>query len=205
MILTDKDIRALCIDNQPEGRKLISPFFEDALQSESYDLAIGDRIAVLKKEVRCIDVTNQKNIDSIYNEQQLPEKGYVISPKEYVLVSLQETISLPDNLTAHIRPRTRFTRLGLIVSDQHCNSTYEGNLKIGLFNATDYAIKIFPGVRVAQIVFEELKEKPSSEKQYRNKVTAAYQHEKQFIGGVAAEDFNRIVSSAVEKLLKKGE
>ena len=73
------------------------------------------------------------------------------------------------------------------------------------FNATDYAIKIFPGVRVAQIVFEELKEKPSSEKQYRNKVTAAYQHEKQFIGGVAAEDFNRIVSSAVEKLLKKGE
>lgn len=114
-------------------------------------------------------------------------------------------IRLQDNLTAHIRPRTRFTRLGLIVSDQHCNSTYEGNLKIGLFNATDYAIKIFPGVRVAQIVFEELKEKPSSEKQYRNKVTAAYQHEKQFIGGVAAEDFNRIVSSAVEKLLKKGE
>jgi len=50
-----------------------------------------------------------------------------------------------------------------------------------------------------------LKEKTSSEKQYRNKVTAAYQHEKQFIGGVAAEDFNRIVSSAVEKLLKKGE
>ena len=205
MILTDKDIRTLCIDDQSEGRELITPFFEDALQSESYDLAIGDRIAVLKKEVRCIDVTNQKNIDSIYNEQQLSEKGYVISPKEYVLVSLQEIISLPDNLTAHIWPRTRFTRLGLIVSDQHCNSTYEGNLKIGLFNATDYAIKIFPGVRVAQIVFEELKEKPSSEKQYRNKVTAAYQHEKQFIGGVAAEDFNRIVSSAVEKLLKKGE
>ena len=42
---------------------MITPFFEDALQSESYDLAIGDRIAVLKKEVRCIDVTNQKNID----------------------------------------------------------------------------------------------------------------------------------------------
>ena len=102
MILTDKDIRTLCIDDQSEGRELITPFFEDALQSESYDLAIGDRIAVLKKEVRCIDVTNQKNIDSIYNEQQLSDKGYVISPKEYVLVSLQEIISLPDNLTAHI-------------------------------------------------------------------------------------------------------
>lgn len=207
MILTDKDIRALCIDDKknsiPDG--LITPFCESSLQSESYDLAIGDRIAVLKKEVCCIDVTVQNEIDAIYNEMELPVSGYVISPKEYVLVSLKENISLPENITAHIRPRTRFTRLGLLVSDQHCNSTYKGNLKIGLFNATDYAIKIFPGVRVAQIIFEELKAKPSDEKLYKNKANAVYQNEQEFIGGVAAEDFNKAVSSAVDFLLKKGE
>lgn len=205
MILTDKDIRALCMSENKNKNGLIAPFSENALQSESYDLAIGNRIAVLKKEVCCIDVTKQKDIDSIYNEMELPMSGYVISPKEYVLVSLKENISLPDNITAHIRPRTRFTRMGLIVSDQHCNSTYEGNLKIGLFNATDYAIKIFPGVRVAQIVFEELKTTPSEGKQYKNKINAAYQNEQQFIGGIAAEDFNKTVSAAVDYLLKKGE
>lgn len=44
-----------------------------------------------------------------------------------------------------------------------------GNLKIGLFNATDYAIKIYPGIRIAQMVFEELKSRPSEMKQYKNK------------------------------------
>ena len=93
----------------------------------------------------------------------------------------------------------------MLVSDQHCNSTYEGNLKIGLFNATNYAIKILPGVRVAQIVFEELKTKPSDEKLYKNKVNAVYQNEQEFIGGVAVEDFNKTVTAAVDFLLKKGE
>ena len=35
-------------------KSLIFPFSEEALQSESYDLAIGTDIAVLKKEVKCI-------------------------------------------------------------------------------------------------------------------------------------------------------
>lgn len=207
MMLTDKDIRILCIGDKKKNIAggLINPFSESALQSESYDLSIGDRITVLKKELCCIDITNQNEIDSIYEDKELPVSGYTLSPKEYVLVSLKENISLPDNISAHIRPRTRFTRLGLIVSDQHCNSTYEGNLKIGLFNATDYAIKIFPGVRVCQIVFDELKGKPSDEKAYKNKANAVYQNEQKFIGGVAAEDFNKTVSSAVEFLLKKDE
>ena len=57
MILTDKDIRALCTNEKKSTAGMINPFFEESLQSESYDLAIGKRIAVLKKEVRCIDIT----------------------------------------------------------------------------------------------------------------------------------------------------
>lgn len=53
MILTDKNIRSLCIDENNDciPGALISPFSEESLQSESYDLAIGDRIAILNKEV----------------------------------------------------------------------------------------------------------------------------------------------------------
>jgi dCTP deaminase len=203
MILTDKEIRLLSQKHQKSNDGLISPFEEVSLQSESYDLAIGNRIAVLKKEVRCIDVTVQEDIDAIYDEKDLPISGYVISPKEYVLVSMKERINLPDTITAHIRPRTRFTRLGLLVSDQHCNSTYAGTLRVGLFNATDYAIKIFPGVKIAQIIFEELKSKPSTEKLYKNKPNAAYQNEERFIGGIAAEEFDITVADAVSFLLGK--
>ena len=48
-----------------------------------------------------------------------------------VLVSLCENICLPSNVTAHLRPKTRYTRLGLLVSDQHCNSTRSEERRVG--------------------------------------------------------------------------
>lgn len=207
MILTDKEIRKLCIDNKMKNNSqpLLFPFMEDSLQSESYDLSVGTEIAVLKKEIRCLNLHNQEDIDNIYEELDLSVSGYILSPKEYILVSIKEKVNLPDNLTAHIRPRTRFTKLGLIVSDQHCNSTYSGKLRIGLFNATDYAIRIFPGIKIAQIVFEELKSKPSEEKLYKNKLNATYQDEDKFIGAKISDEFNEKVADTVRLLLKKDE
>lgn len=206
MVLTDKDIRRLCIgDMKKNSDGMIFPFCESSLQSESYDLSIGNRVAILKKELKCIDITIQTDLDSMYDEKELPLTGYVLSPKEYIIVSIMENVMIPENITAHIRPRTRYTRMGLIVSDQHCNSTYEGNLKLGLFNATDFAIKVFPGVKIAQIVFEELRENPSDDKLYKNKKNAVYQKEEGFIGAVVDKEFNEKVDKAVSYLLREGE
>lgn len=203
MILTDKEIRELCVEIKGRKNTLIEPFSEHALQSESYDLAIGGNIAVLKKNIKCVDLNDQNSIDDMYEEIDLLDSGYIISPKEYILVSLKEKVNLSDEITAHIQPRTRFTRLGLIVCDQHCNSTYNGKLKIGLFNATDFPIRIFPGIRIAQMVFEELKSKPSEEKLYKNKANAVYQGEDKFIGARFSDEFEKKVSKTVELLLKK--
>lgn len=190
MVLTDNEIRELCRAEKP----LISPFDENALSSESYDLSIENVITVFKKEFKCIDISNQYDIDDMYEERVMKANGYILSPKEYALVHVHERVLLPDNITAHIRPRTRYTRLGLIVSDQHCNSSYEGNLKLGIFNATDYAIRIVPGVKIAQIVFEELKSTPSEEKLYRKKTNAVYQNEEKFIGSVVEEKAKAIMN-----------
>ena len=206
MILIDKDIRGLCKQSNEENRALITPFDESSLQSESYDLSVGTKIAVMKKDIKCLNLKDQEEIDNIYEEIDLPLSGYILSPKEYVLVSLKEEISLPENVTAHIRPRTRFTRLGVLVSDQHCNSTYSGNLKLGVFNATDYAIKLYPEMKLAQIVFEELKGVPSEEKQYKNKKNAAYQNEKSFRGAkLDDEKFKKDVDAFVDFLFNEGE
>ena len=123
VILTDKRIRELA-----ENEQLIAPFNEKNLQSESYDVTIGNKITVMSKEIHCIDIAKQETIDGIYKDIDISEKGYIISPGEYIMITLKETIKLPNDLTAHLRPKTRYTRLGLIVSDQHCNSTYSGYL-----------------------------------------------------------------------------
>ena len=78
-------------------------------------------------------------------------------------------------------------------------------MKIGLFNATDFPIRIFPGVRIAQMVFEELKSKPSEEKSYKNKADAVYQEEDEFIGAKFSDEFEKKISKTVELLLKKEE
>lgn len=183
MVLTDKRIRELA-----EKNHLISPFEEDHLQSESYDVTIGTELVVMKKEIRCIDISKQDSIDDIYQNINIAKEGYIISPKEYIFMSLAENIKLPNNITAHLRPKTRYTRLGLLVSNQHCNSTYAGHLWIGLFNATEYPIRIYAGFTIAQLVFEELDGIPSEEKLYENKENAHYQNEYDVFRGANFDD-----------------
>ena len=103
MILCDNSIRKLV-----KEQSIIEPFNEENLQSESYDVTIGEKITVMKKEIHCIDLLNQSSIDTIYDEINLDKSGYVISPKEYLLISLKEKITVPEGITAHIRNKTRF-------------------------------------------------------------------------------------------------
>ena len=180
MILSDVDIRK-CIEN---GATLIKPFCEERLRGASYDLSMSNKIAVFKKQVRTIQLNSQAEIDSIYNQKELTSAGYTLDPGEYVLVTLAEELNIPVTMVAHIRPRTKFSRLGLIVSAQHCNPGYSGILQLGIYNASPNAITITPGLNIAQVVFEELKTEPSVEKQYQNQKDAAYMGEHEFRGAV---------------------
>ena len=183
MVLTDKKIRELV-----KKEELIVPFNESNLQSESYDVTIGTEITELSKEIHCIDISKQETVDNIYINIDISENGYIISPKQYLLVSLRETLKVSDDITVHLRPKTRYTRLGLLVTDQHCNSTYSGHLRIGLFNATEYPIHIYPDYTIAQLVFEELEEVPSSEKLYKNREDVHYQNENGAFRGAKFDD-----------------
>lgn len=198
MVLNDKSIRKLVNE-----KELISPFEEKKLQSESYDLTLGNRISVLNKIPRFIDLRTETDCEKLYKTLELTEEGYPLSPNEYVLVMLKERINLPENITAHIRPRTRFTRLGLIVSNQHCNSTYSGVLHVGIFNATNSTINIVPDIKICQIVFEELNDIPSENKQYKNKDNALYQNESndEFRGPKLDEKTEKIVKNIVDSYL----
>lgn len=202
MVLTDNEIRMLC--NEDNSKPLITPFSEELLQSESYDVTIGDKICVLDKTLRNIDIRDKEATECMYSESSLSDQGYTMFPGEYILVQIKETVNLTDRLTAHIRPKTRFTRLGLLVSDQHCNSTYTGQLFIGLRNVTNASITIYPGVSIAQIVFEELASVPSEEKQYCRKKRATYQNEKEFRGYKVPAELERDVNDVVDFLLGKG-
>ena len=192
MILTDKEIRDLC-----EKNDMISPFKEEALQSESYDLSIGDKVYVVNQNIRELDLDDKLSLDNLYKEVKITDKGFLINPKEYVLVSLNEALNIPEKINAHIRARTRFIRAGLYVSVQHCNSTYSGNLKIRVFNFLNIPIRIYKSKKICQIIFEELEGIPTDKKQYKNKEDEPYQNEKEFVGSKLDLETQRKVDEIV--------
>ncbi len=182
MVLTEKEIRALQQSEQP----LIAPFCEDQLQAASYDITLGERVIAFDKRTRTIDLSGQEP-QELYTPSLLGPEGYCLGPNEFVLVELQECLTLPADCVAHIRPRSRFTRLGLLVSGQHFNPTYSGKVPIGVFNASPNTLILKQGIRLAQVVFERLSQTPDEDKLYRNKVNAAYMNEEQFRGAVLKE------------------
>lgn len=182
MILTDKEIKSLSINNN-----LISPFDDKYLQSESYDLHIGNCVYSINKNITLIDLKNKEGLKEMYSKEYISDNGYIIAPQDFVLVSIAETVSLTEKITAHIRPKTSITRAGLYINAQHFNSTYTGQLLMGLYNFQSRPIKIYPGISICQILFEELKGVPSENKLYKNKDNAHYQNEKEFRGPVVDE------------------
>lgn len=179
MILSDKEIRKYA---QESTSPLIKPFSEDCLQAASYDVSLSGNIAILNRTGKVIDPADKQDLSDIYKKVMIGSDGYLFSPGEYLLVELAEVVQIPENLIAHVRPRTRFTRAGVLVADQHCNPTYEGQLYIGLRNVGPNTILLWPGLKIAQLVFEELSSTPTESLWYKNKENAAFQHETSFRG-----------------------
>lgn len=186
MVLADKEILALAQDRTVP---LISPFQEEQLQGTSYDVSLSGKISAFQKNVQTIDLEaiSQAELDALYQESSMDASGYILQPGEYILAQLKETLTLPNDIAAHLRPRTRFTRLGLLLSPQHCNAAYSGQLYVGLYNASPNALKLREGMVIAQVVFEKLSQAVSESKRYARKPNAAYMNEKEFRGSILKE------------------
>lgn len=177
MVLSDKGILALVDNNSLK----IEPFNTGNLRGASYDVSLDGEFTLLQEKSGLVDLSDQGAVNRLYGPH-LPAEGFILKPGQYCLAALAETIALPDDVVAEVVPRTRFTRLGLLVSKTFCNPSYSGRLRIGLFNASGNNLRFSPGIRIAQLVFHKLDQTPSQERLYRNQQAAAYQDEDGFTG-----------------------
>ena len=198
MLLSDNEIIKLVRSPRP----LIAPFNEGHLQSASYDVTLADGIQEIVAKSGVVNLLDQGTVESVYDSVDI-SNGYILKPGQFVLCKIVERIELPDNIAAHIMPRTRFTRFGLLVSAQHCNPSYAGYLSIGLHNASPNNVSLVPGMAVAQIVFEQLSSEPSSGRLYRNQKDARYHNEDAFIGSQFTDDLSPQAKAIFEDMVSK--
>lgn len=169
------------------------------LQVHSVDLRLGFTFMVPKSWIMrpegrvALNVhygENRKNFDVV----ELEEGQYFeILPGEFVAVTTLERVKIPAGIMAILYPRSSVNRRGLSVDlSGVIDAGYEGQLLVPVRNNTiSQVIRLYPGERFCQLVFEELND--------MTKKTSGRYQKKDVVVGVLREK-----STREESLIKKG-
>ncbi|NPA53287.1 MAG: dCTP deaminase [Aquificae bacterium] len=163
MILNDRELKNFLAKKE----LIIEPLEEHQIQPSSIDFRLGNDFLVYTDSIDILDVKDnsyQKKLKKVI----VGEEGFVIQPKQFVLATTIEYIKLPDYLTAFVEGRSSLGRLGLFIENAGwVDAGFEGTITLEFFNANSRPIRIYPGMRICQLVFAKMNS--PAEKPYRGK------------------------------------
>jgi dCTP deaminase len=94
--------------------------------------------------------------------------AFVLHPGQFVLTATLEYISLPPDLVAYVVGRSSWGRLGLnIATATMVAPGFKGAITFEMVNLGTVPIALYPGTRIAQLVFHQLSK--AEAQQYGNK------------------------------------
>ena len=154
MILSDRSIREALDD----GRIVIDPIGDDAVQPSSLDVRCGDGFRVFANH-------RYPYIDPREPQPELTElikshdgEPFILHPGEFVLGSTLERVRLPDDLVARLEGKSSLGRLGLLVhaTAGFVDAGWDGWLTLELSNVATLPIALYPGMKIGQLAFFQL-------------------------------------------------
>jgi len=156
-ISPDKTIK----EKVKSGEIFIEPFEEKCLQSASYDLHLDKDFLVFNRENHSlIDV--KEPVDELMKKIEVDEeKGIIIHPGDFVLANVKEITGVDARHVGRLEGKSSLARMGLII---HTTAGFldPGNklrLTLEMVNLSPLPIKLYPGMKIGQIAFEELDQK----------------------------------------------
>lgn len=169
MILSRDEI----LNSIKEGRIAITPFYKNCVGPCSVDLHLGKTFKVFEKvgeSKKTISVREDADFSQLFKKVELKEgEKIVLYPGELVLGITEERITLGKDVCARIDGRTRFARIGLLVhvSASLVQPGCDNHQVLEIINMSPHEMKLSPGLKVCQIVFEELKGKAEYSGKYK--------------------------------------
>ena len=91
---------------------------------------------------------------------KVPEgKPFILHPGLFVLGTTIERVRVPDFLVSRVEGRSSLGRLAVAVhaTAGFVDPGFEGQLTLELSNVGHVPVKLWPGMRICQLVFHELK------------------------------------------------
>ncbi len=141
---------------------------ESQINLSSIDLRLGFNFTRLKAQ-RAVVIRPAHEFDPTdltANEDLSKAKDplFGLCPSEFVLAQTLESITLPNNLAAHIHGKSSLARSGVTIhaTAPHIHPGFEGHITLELFNSGPWELQFIPGKDlVCQVMFWELKTPPS--------------------------------------------
>lgn len=154
-VLSDRTIRRLA---ENKRYPLIMPYDPEMVQPASIDLRLGRSFRVFTNHE--IDVIDCRDLKRDMSKEIIKSNGspFVIHPGEFCLACCAESVNIPDNVVARIEGKSSLGRLGLVVhaTAGFIDPGFRGEITLELSNLMRVPIKIYPGMRIAQMSFMTL-------------------------------------------------
>jgi len=164
MILTDKTI----IDEIIEGNIVIEPLIRASIGTNSVDLTLSNKLIMYTDNV--LDVRKKPQTAEII----IPEEGMILQPG---ILYLASTVEYTETLrhVPIIQGKSSLGRLGLFVhiTAGFGDVNFKGHWTLEL--ACIQPVKIYPGMKIAQICYHDISEMPYTD--YAHKKDAKYKNQ----------------------------
>ena len=154
MVLSDGDIRKAI----QEGRILIDPYDDAAVQPASIDLRLGRQLRVFQSHrVQVIDV--RQELPHLTDVVEIDELNpFVLHPSEFALAMTMEEVRLPNDIVGRLDGKSSLGRLGLVVHSTagFVDPGWQGRLTLELSNLANLPIALYSGMKISQLSFVRL-------------------------------------------------
>jgi len=166
MILTDREIQI----SLNHGLIEIDPHpSEDSYSSTSVDLTLDETISEYRAATpgidQCVDTTavgydHDHTLETLTQKLRIdPVAGYNFAPRKLILAWTREFVHLQTHarLAARVEGKSSLARLGVGVhiTAPIIHAGFSGQIRLEMINHGELPIKLRPGMRICQLIFEQ--------------------------------------------------
>lgn len=150
MILSDKSIKAALVSE----RLKITPLVNENIQPASVDLTLANDF--IRFDTHHVEIDPRSSEQ--YTRQFEVDRYLFLMPNDFVLGSTDEYIAMPDDLAAQVGGKSSLARIGIAihVTAGFIDPGFCGRITLEIKNMGVLPVRLYPGMKIAQIVFEEM-------------------------------------------------
>lgn len=158
MILSDTDLT----QRLKSGDIVVDPIedWDNQIQPASIDLRLGASFVTYRSPaVSCIDPYDSQAFERMTDLVRVADgEAFVLQSGDFVLGATMERVRVPKDLVCRVEGRSSIGRLGIVVhaTAGFIDPGFEGQITLELSNLGRCAVKLYPGMRISQLVFQTM-------------------------------------------------